>query len=377
VLKIGYGHSIAGLGFHGGYVMMSTVTQKSQKKVKHILLIFVGALSASTSWAAELESWKSGPTKDRIIQYVEAATKKGGPQYIPPVDRIAVLDNDGTLWSEKPLPVELSFTLDQVRRKAPQHPEWKKQQPFKAVLEKDREYFTSLSEDQKIKQVLKLIAATHSQIPVRTFKNDVKQWFATSKDAKLQAFYTKRAYTPMLELLDYLREKEFKTYIVTGGDTDFVRAISQRTYGIPAEQVIGSQFQTRLEKKGGDLALIRGSKIVEPANNASGKPVNIQHIIGKVPVIAVGNSDGDLEMLQYAGTSDYPSLQVLIHHDDSAREADYDKGAEKILAEAKKRNWVTVSMKNDFSRVYELTPKQLAGEAAMTQESPNTPFSGP
>ncbi|MFL5811965.1 MAG: HAD family hydrolase, partial [Bdellovibrionia bacterium] len=232
------------------------------RRTRRLLTIVAAcAVFSQAALGAELSSWVSGSTRDRIVRFVENVTQEGTPNYVPPPDRVAVFDNDGTLWDEKPLPVEFYFTRDQVRRMAPSHPEWKSKQPFKAVLEGNLAYFAQLPEKEKFQQALTLLAETHSGMPMQSYKNEVLRWFQSSKDTETQRPYTERAYAPMLELLAYLRDKGFKTYIVTGGDTEFVRAISRETYGVPMEQVIGSDFQTRWENRNGEVALNRTSKL--------------------------------------------------------------------------------------------------------------------
>ncbi len=322
------------------------------------LFVFSGTVNA-----AELVNWKDGKTKDQILKFLKDTTEKGNSRFVEPGDRIAVVDNDGTLWSERPIPVELAFSIEKIRKEAPKHPEWKNEQPFKAVLDHDHGYFEKLGEKERIDQVVKLVTVTHANIAVEKFEQEAKTWFKSAKDEKSKAFYQDRTYAPMLELLALLKAKGYKAYLVTGGDTDFVRAIARDVYGVPVEQVIGSQFQTQWISQNGKGTLVRGTNIIEPITNGPGKPVNIQRVIGKVPVIAIGNSDGDLPMLEYAASNPRASLEILIHHDDAQREVAYDEGAEKVLAEARERKWITVSMKNDFTQIFsDNTSRPLGGD---------------
>lgn len=318
------------------------------KRCFSALLLGLLLLRSNMILAGDLDSWNKGPNRQAILDYVKKVTVKGSPSFIPIEDRIAVFDNDGTLWTEKPIPIQARFAVDRVKALAPKHPEWKTQQPFQAVLQNDASYFNRMTETESVK----LLAATHLGMTEDEFVTIVGDWFKTARDPHSGELLVHRVYQPLLELLSFLRGHDFKTYIVTGGGTEFVRAVAESAYGIPPEQVIGSSIIMKWEIRDGKSVFLRELKIAEPLNIDAGKPVNIQRIIGRAPVIAVGNSDGDLQMLQYASTNSYPSLNLLVHHDDAAREAAYDEGAEKILKEAKEKKWRVISMKNDFSRIY-------------------------
>ena len=247
------------------------------------------------SQAAEpLPSWYSGSSRQAIEQFVTAVTETGGKDYVAPADRIAVFDNDGTLWSEQPMYFEFMFAMDEVKRLAPQHPEWKTQQPFKAVLDGDQKALAATGMDG----LLKIVAATHSGVSTEQFIAQTRSWLSRAVHPKTKKPYTEMVYAPMLELLQYLRDNGFKTYIVSGGEVAFMRAFAEEVYGIPPEQVIGTTLDSRFEDKNGKLSVLRLPKLVHN-DDGPGKPVSIDNIIGRRPILAFGNSDGDLQMLQW------------------------------------------------------------------------------
>jgi len=295
-----------------------------------------------------MNSWNAGSAKKSILDYVEKVTQPGSSSFINPEDRIAVFDNDGTLWEEKPFYAQVAFAFEKVKELAPQHPEWKATQPFKAVLENDFPFLAQL----QLPDAVKILAVTHAGMTNSEFQRQVDEWLKTARNQKFGVHHTDLAYKPMLELLQYLRANEFKTYIVTGGGVEFVQQFSREVYGIPPEQVIGSAVVMNFIEKDGGYDFMRLPNIVQPIDDGAGKPVNIQRALGRPPVIAVGNSDGDLQMLQFSEASPHPSLQILIHHDDATREVVYDKGAEKILMEARNKHWTIVSMKDDFQEIF-------------------------
>jgi phosphoglycolate phosphatase-like HAD superfamily hydrolase len=298
-----------------------------------------------------LPSWSDNLTRTQIISYVKNAVTPGSLSFIPIEDRIAVFDNDGTLWTEKPLYTQLQFTFDRVKRIAPAHPEWQAEQPFKAILENDHGYLHSLGETD----IVKIVNAIYANVTESEFEKEIKDWLTVAKHIGFHRKFPELAYEPMIELIHYLKNNHFKVYIITGGGVEFVREISKEVYGIPSEQVIGSSIVTKFTYQGEKPDFIRAPKIVEPINDGPGKPVNIHREIGKPPIIAVGNSNGDLEMLQYTEASPYPTLKIIVHHDDSKREYAYDQGAEKILDEAKNKSWLVVSMRDDFRQVFKKT----------------------
>jgi phosphoserine phosphatase len=318
-----------------------------------VLLLAIGQQTAGYSdsdtkqMVDHLPSWNDGPAKQSIIQFVKSATDKNSPQYVPSEDRIAVFDNDGTLWTEQPIYFQLAFAIDRVKALAPQHPEWKEKQPFKAILENDTTYLPKVT----MKDVVQIVMITHTGITTDEFRSIVCDWIANAKHPRFKRPYTDLVYQPMLELMTYLRANGFKTYIVSGGTTDFMRPWVDDIYGIPPEQVVGSSFVTQYEMQNGKQYLKILPK-VDFIDDKAGKPVGIHKFIGRRPVMAVGNSDGDLQMLQWTSDSKYANLRLLIHHTDKEREYAYDKGAEKVLKAARKNGWTVVDMKEDWRVIY-------------------------
>ena len=293
-----------------------------------------------------LPSWQNGPLKSRIVAYLDTVTDVKHKDYVPAEERIAVFDNDGTLWSEKPMYFQLAYVIDQVKALAIQHPEWKTEQPFKAVLENDMKSLKSSGEHG----LLKLVMATHSGMDTQAFTAQVKTWLASAKHPEFKRPYTDLVYQPMLELLQLLKQYDFKVFIVSGGGVDFMRAWVPEVYGIPTEHIIGSRLQSRYENG----KIIKEAKIAH-INDKEGKPIGIDTHIGKRPLIAVGNSDGDFAMMRYSeGAS---SLQLLLHHTDDKREFAYDKTSsvgrlDKALTYAKSHNWDVIDMKKDWKVIY-------------------------
>jgi phosphoserine phosphatase len=303
-----------------------------------------------------LSSWNDGGPRRAILAFVERVTRKGGPDYVAPAARIAVFDNDGTLWSEQPMYVQLAFTIDRVKTLAPSHPEWKTTQPFKAVLAGDTEALASTGE----RGLLQLVMASHAGITTTEFEQVVREWIATARHPKTGRPYTEMVYQPMLELLAYLRANGFKTFIVSGGGVEFMRPWTEQVYGVPPEQVIGSSIKTRYEVRAGKPALVRLAD-VNFIDDKEGKPVAIQQVIGRRPIAAFGNSDGDFQMLEWTSAGPGPRLALLVHHDDAAREVAYDRESHvgrlaRGLDEAATRGWIVASMKRDWMRVF-LVPK--------------------
>jgi phosphoserine phosphatase len=313
------------------------------------------ALAAATALAQApdpLPSWRDGAAKARIVGFVQAVTDPAGKDYVPPADRIAVFDNDGTLWSEQPAYFQLLFAIDRVKALAPKHPEWKSKQPFKAVLEGDMKTLAASGE----KGVLELIMATHAGMTTDQFAAVVKDWLATAKHPKLGRPYTDLVYQPMLEVLAYLRANGFKTWIVSGGGVEFVRVFSEARYGVPPEQVVGSSIRTKYEVRNGQPVIVRLPEI-DFIDDKAGKPVGINKFIGKRPIAAFGNSDGDFQMLEWTTSAPGARLGVIVRHDDAEREFAYDRNSSigrlvRGLDEAPARGWTIVSMKNDWKAVY-------------------------
>ena len=313
-------------------------TQGSQKKK-----------SAETD---PLPSWNDGPSKNAIISYVQDVTNKGSENFIPILERISTFDNDGTLWSEQPVYFQLFFAFDRIKELAANHPEWKTEQPFKAVLDDDMEALAK----QGYNGLLQLLKVSHAGTNTEVFETIVKNWIQTAKHPTKEVSYDKLVYQPMLELLDYLRANNFKTYIVSGGGIDFMRAIVTEVYGIPEEQIIGSRIKTSFDYNNGDPEIIRLAE-VENVDDKDGRPLNIQKIIGKKPVFAAGNSDGDIQMLQWTDSNKFKSLKILVHHTDSIREWAYDRDShigrlDKGIEESQAKGWNLVDMKSEWKVIY-------------------------
>jgi phosphoserine phosphatase len=324
-------------------------------RIAAIFFIFLAPLW-SLAFAAEagdpLPSWNEGVAKQAIIDFVRRVTKEGNPGFVPPEQRIATFDNDGTLWSEKPVYFQLLFAIDRVKALAPKNPEWKTQQPFKAVLDNDMKALAAAGK----KGLLQLVMATHAGMSTTEFESIVKDWIATAKHPRFKRPYTDLVYQPMLEILAYLREHSFKTFIVSGGGIEFMRPWVQEVYGIPPEQAIGSVIKTKFELRDEKPVLIRLPEI-DFIDDKEGKPVGIHKFIGRRPIAAFGNSDGDLQMLQWTAAGNGPRFMLLIHHTDAEREWAYDRQThvgrlDKALDEALKRGWTVVNMKKEWMVIY-------------------------
>jgi phosphoglycolate phosphatase-like HAD superfamily hydrolase len=309
---------------------------------------------AQTSAAGDpLPSWNDGLTKKSITDFVSRVAKPGGADYVAPEMRVATFDNDGTLWAEQPMYFQLAFIVDRVRTLAPQHPEWKTTQPFKAILENE---LGSLSPADE-KGMVELVAATHSGMTTHEFTKIVMDWIATAGHPRFKRPYTELIYQPMVELLGYLRANGFKTFIVSGGGIEFMRPWVENAYRIPPEQVVGSSGITKLRiGADGKPELIKEPGI-EFVNDGPGKPVGINRFIGRRPLCAFGNSDGDLEMLQWTAASGGARFMGLVHHTDAAREFAYDRRSsfgrlDKALDEARAKGWCVVDMKTDWRRIF-------------------------
>lgn len=314
---------------------------------------YLFALLIFPAWAfADLPSWNEGPAKSAIIDFVARVTREGGPDYVPLAERIAVFDNDGTLWSEQPMYVQLAFGLDRIKAQSPQHPEWKTTQPFKAALEGDAKTLAQGG----AKSLAELIMASHAGMTSDEFDTIVRDWLRTARHPRYNRPYTELVYQPMLELLAYLRLHGFKTYIVSGGGIDFMRPWAERVYGIPPEQVIGSRIKVSYEVRNGKPVILRLPEI-DFVDDRKGKPVGIHQQIGRRPILAFGNSDGDFEMLEWTTAGPGPRLGLLVHHDDAQRETAYDRNSPfgklaRGLDEAANRRWVVTSMQKDWNRIF-------------------------
>jgi hypothetical protein len=300
-----------------------------------------------------LPSWHDGNAKAAIVEFVEAVTTEGGPDYVPPEERIAVFDNDGTLWVEQPYYTQLAFALDRIKALAPEHPEWREQQPFKAVLDNDLEAIKAAG----VEGMVELVMASHAGMTTDQFATIVSDWIATARHPRFDRPYTELVYQPMLELLEYLRASGFETYIVSGGGIEFMRPWSERVYGIPPQQVIGSSIKTGFELRDGEPVLVREPEI-DFVDDKAGKPVGIHKFVGRRPIAAFGNSDGDLQMLQWTTAGAGRRLGLIVHHDDAEREYAYDRDShvghlDQALDQAEARGWAVVSMKHDWNTVFE------------------------
>lgn len=319
--------------------------------VRIVLICFALLATTIAAQSEPLASWRDGPAKARIVAFVASVTTKG-PQYIVPEDRIAVFDNDGTLWAEQPIYFQLRFAIDQVKALAPQRPEWRVQQPFKAALNGDMKALAAAGE----KGLARILVATHTGMTTERFASTVTNWLASAKHPRCNCPYTDLVYQPMLELMAYLRANGFKTYIVSGGTVEFMRAFAQTVYGVPPEQVIGSSFVTRFDGRGAKPVIVREGKI-EFIDDGPGKPVAIDKFIGRRPVFAFGNSDGDQQMLQWIMAGTGARFAGLVHHTDAEREWAYDRAShvgklDKALDEAAAKGWLVVDMKKDWERVF-------------------------
>jgi phosphoglycolate phosphatase-like HAD superfamily hydrolase len=308
--------------------------------------------TASAPAADPLLSWNEGAAKKSIVDFVARVTREGGPDFVPPAERIATFDNDGTLWSEKPVPFQVVFALDRVKALAPQHPEWKTREPFASLLKGDMAGVAASGE----KGVLAIMAATHTGMTTDEFSAQVQDWITTATHPTTGRLFTEMVYQPMLEVLAYLRANGFKTFIVSGGGVEFMRPWAERVYGIPPEQVVGSSGKLKLEVREGRPVLIKLPEI-DLVDDKEGKPVGIQRQIGRRPIAAFGNSDGDLQMLQWAMAGTGARFALFVHHDDAAREFAYDR-ADKLQQfntgwdEAVAKGWTVVSMKDDWKTVF-------------------------
>ena len=307
----------------------------------------------------DLSLWHDRPAKNAILDFVKHVCNRQSARFVPPSQRIAVFDNDGTLWSEQPFYFQGLFLFDRVRALAPDHPEWKKTQPFQAVLEKDWPTLAGFGN----KGLLELAVVTHGGMTSSEFEQLAGDWLATARHPTLDRLFTELIFDPMLQLMSYLRKNEFKTFIVSGGGIEFIRIFSEQIYGIPPEQVVGSSIVTRFEVNDGKPLLVRSSQLNFHDDN-EGKPVGIQQHIGRRPIAAFGNSDGDLQMMEWTMAGDGARLGMIIHHDDAQREFAYDRmsvagRADRVLDEASQRGLKLISMKDDWRRVYPFEDQRI------------------
>jgi phosphoserine phosphatase len=311
------------------------------------------AISCSSAHAADpLPSWNEGAAKTSITDFVARVTTQGGAEFVAPEQRIATFDNDGTLWAEQPFYFQFAFAIDRIKALAPQHPDWKTSEPFKSALAGDMKALAATGE----KGALDIVAATHAGMTTGDFAKTVEDWLATAQHPNFKRPYTDLVYKPMIELLAYLRANGFKTYIVSGGGIEFMRVFAERVYGIPPEQVIGSSIATEFQTKDGKPVLMRQAKL-DFLDDKAGKPIAINKFIGRRPILAFGNSDGDLQMLQWVAAGNGARFQGIVHHTDAEREYTYDRKAhvgklDKALDEGMRRGWTIVDMQRDWKAIF-------------------------
>ena len=331
---------------------------KKLKIVRHQFLLvligslFIGLISVPALAGDSLPSWNDGTAKQSIMAFVEQVTKAGSPDFVPPAERIAVFDNDGTLWAEQPMYFQVLFALDRVKALAPEHPEWKNTEPFASLLKGDVKGAMA----EGMKSVVEIIMATHAGMTTAEFETIVNDWIETAKHPTSKRPYTEMVYQPMLELLTYLRANGFKTFIVSGGGIEFMRPWSEKVYGIPPEQVIGSSIKVEFEMREGTPVLVRLPEL-NFYDDKEGKPVAIHQQIGRRPIAAFGNSDGDLQMLQWTTAGQGPRFALYVHHTDAEREWAYDRKSsmgrlDKGLDEAQAKGWTVVDMQQDWKVIY-------------------------
>jgi phosphoserine phosphatase len=335
---------------------MNMISFRALVRVQLLVPIFVALLLVSicsVSYAADpLPSWNEGPAKKSILEFVAAVTDKNSKDYVAPAERIATFDNDGTLWVESPMYTQALFAFDRVKTLALQHPEWKTTQPFKALLEGDMKTVGASG----MKGLMKILMATHSGMTAAEFEKEVSDWLATTKQSKFKRLYTELIYQPQLELLAYLRANGFKTFIVSGGGIAFMRTFSEKAYGIPPEQVVGSSVVAEFQDKDGKPVLVRQPKI-NFINDKAGKPIGIYQQIGRRPILAFGNSDSDIQMIEYTMAGEGRRLGLFVHHTDTEREYAYDRKShvgtlDKALDQADANGWIIVDMKKDWKQIF-------------------------
>ncbi|MBS0319307.1 MAG: haloacid dehalogenase-like hydrolase [Proteobacteria bacterium] len=323
-----------------------------QLRASHLLVLACACLVATLASAQPLPSWNEGPAKSAILRFVAATTTAASPDFVPPERRIAVFDNDGTLWVEYPLYTQLVFALDRVVREAPAHPEWKDDPVFKAIVAHDAKALLAHGKDP----VLKLLGTANTGMTVAEYDREITAWIASARDRRFHQPYTSLVYVPMQELLAYLRDNGFRTFIVSGGGVEFMRPWTEKAYGIPPSQVIGSVVDVEFRMIDGRPELLRLPK-VEFVDDGPGKPVGIYRAIGQRPIFAFGNSDGDLQMLQYTAGGDGLRFMGLVHHTDAVREYAYDRASQvgrldQALDWARAHHWTVVDMKADWNRIF-------------------------
>ncbi len=325
---------------------------KWSRRAALALCFLLLAVTRAPAQSDLLPSWNDTASKQAIVAFVEKVTKEGSPDFVPVYERIATFDNDGTLWAEQPMYSQLLFALDRVKALAPQHPEWQTEEPFASLLKGDVKGALGGGEPA----IGKIVMATHAGMTTAEFEQIVRDWIATAKHPATGRLYTEMVYQPMLELLDYLRANGFKTFIVSGGGIDFMRPWTEKVYGIPPEQVVGSSGKTSFEMRDGTPVLMRLPEI-NFIDDKAGKPVGIHQYIGRQPIFAFGNSDGDQQMLEWTAAGTGSVFMRLVHHTDADREWAYDRKShigqlDKALDEAQAKGWTVVDMKNDWKTIF-------------------------
>jgi phosphoglycolate phosphatase-like HAD superfamily hydrolase len=325
-------------------------------KILPVLCLLFASLAAPAEVLAQadpLPSWNDGPTKQAITTFVERVTTEGQEDFVPVEERIATFDNDGTLWAEQPVYFQVAFAFDRLKAMAGDHPEWKEQQPYKAVIEGDMQALAAAGE----KGLLEIIAATHAGMTTEVFKTYVEQWIASARHPRFDRPYTDLAYKPMIELLVHLRANGFKTFIVSGGGIEFMRPWTEKIYGIPPEQVVGSSGVTEFKMGPDGKPVLEKVAKVEFVDDGPGKPVGINRFIGRRPIFAFGNSDGDQQMLEWTAAGDGARFMGIVHHTDAKREWAYDRQShigklDKALDEGVAKGWTIVDMQKDWKTIF-------------------------
>ncbi|MDI9240026.1 HAD family hydrolase [Lysobacter sp. LF1] len=324
-----------------------------RRAIEGVVLGVVLACAWAQACAADaLPSWRDGPSRQAIVAFVQKVTTEGGADFVAPPDRIATFDMDGTLWAEQPDYGQAMFMLDRIRALAPQHPDWATTEPYKSAIAGDAKGLAAAGEAG----LAKLLIETHTGMTTEDFDRTVSEWISTARNPKTGKRYVDMTYQPMIELMDYLRANGFRTYIVSGSGQEFMRPWAQATFGVPPEQVIGSLGELKYELRGDTPVLVKGPKLVH-IDDGPGKPASIAYFIGKRPIFAFGNSDGDLQMLQWTAAGDGPRFAGLVHHTDGKREFAYDRAShigklDKALDEATRRQWTVVDMAKEWNTIY-------------------------
>ena len=317
-----------------------------------LLFLLTAGVALHAADSDPLPSWREGPARQRIVEFVARVTEPGSPDFVPVPERIACFDNDGTLWNEQPIYVQFEFAMDRVKALAPQHPEWKDNPLFQAAFNRDLPALSKAG----VMGLLELTAAAEAGLTTDEVNRTVEDWLANARHPDFHRPYTELAYQPMIEVLAYLRAKGFKTFIVSGGSLEFIRPWTEKIYGVPPEQVVGSSLKTTLGSRDGQPVITRGPEI-DLVDDRDGKARGIEKFIGRRPIIAFGNSDGDIQMLEWTTAGTGARLALYVHHDDAQREVAYDRTAlfgklNKGLDEAAERGWVVINMKDDWKRVF-------------------------